>query len=141
MRNLPLTSLAFSVALMSSVALIAPCAAADSAQAGSSASGITVTLSSYAIAPAQLELQHGTAYVLHFVNASGKSHNFSAPELFAASTIAPADRAKIERGAVEVDGGSSVDIALTPLTPGNYKVECSHFLHAAFGMRSTATVR
>ena len=111
---------------------------ADEASANSAS--VSITLSSYQFAPAHIDLQHGKTYRLHLVNASGKGHDFSAPGLFASSTIAPADRAKIDDGAVEVDSGSSVDISLTPATPGDYPVKCTHFLHSTFGMRATVTV-
>ena len=102
---------------------------------------MTITLSSYAFAPAQLNLQHGTVYRLHFVNSSSKGHNFSAPEFFAAAAIAPADKDKVDDGAVEVDSGKSVDVELIPGTPGSYKVECTHFMHAMLGMTGTLVVR
>ena len=128
--------------LVSFVALacVFPARAQMVAQPQTSATVLTVTLSSYEFAPAQLALQHGVLYRLHLVNASGKSHSFSAPELFKASTIAPADQVKIENGAVDVDGGSNVDIQIAPLTPGTYKIECTHFLHSTFGMHAMATV-
>src|SRR5579859_2418692 len=66
------------------------------------ATPIAVTLSSYEINPSQLTLTHGVAYRLHLTNASGKAHNFAAPKLFAASSIAPADQSKIEDGKIEV---------------------------------------
>jgi uncharacterized cupredoxin-like copper-binding protein len=132
--------LAFLVAL----ATLIPAAATRAQMAAqtnwSSATPLTITLSSYEFAPAQLALQHGMPYRLHLVNAGGKGHNFSAPELFNASTVAPADQKKIEHGAVEVDGGSSVDIEFVPLSPGAYKIKCTHFLHETFGMHATATV-
>ena len=101
---------------------------------------VSITMTSYQFAPAHIELQRGKTYRLHLVNASGKGHDFSAPALFASSTIAPADQAKIHDGAVEVDSGSSVDVALVPLTPGDYPVRCTHFLHATFGMRGDVIV-
>jgi uncharacterized cupredoxin-like copper-binding protein len=101
---------------------------------------VTITLTSYQFAPAQIGLQHGKAYRLHLVNTSGKGHNFSAPGLFSSSTIAPADRTKIEDGAVEVDSGSSVDVSLVPMMSGDYAVRCTHFLHSTFGMHGAVTV-
>jgi uncharacterized cupredoxin-like copper-binding protein len=115
-------------------------AEADETDVWSRSTPLPITLTSYEFAPAHINLQHGKAYRLHLVNTSGKGHDFSAPELFAASTIAPADRTKIDDGSVEVDSGSSVDISLVPATPGDYAVRCTHFLHAMFGMRATVTV-
>ena len=101
---------------------------------------VTITMSNYAYAPATLELLAGSDYQLHFVNTSSKSHDFSAPELFAAGTIGADDRTKVKDGAVEVDEGATVDIRFTPTKKGSYKFRCTHFLHAGFGMTGTATV-
>lgn len=105
------------------------------------ATPITVTLSSYEINPSQLTLTHGVAYRLHLTNASGKAHNFAAPKLFAASSIAPADQSKIEDGKIEVGSGESVDVAFMPMTPGEYDVRCSHFMHSVLGMHAKVVVR
>jgi len=105
------------------------------------ATPIAVTLSSYEINPSQLTLTHGVTYRLHLTNASGKAHNFAAPKLFAASSIAPADRYKIEDGKIEVGGGESVDVAFVPTMPGEYDVRCTHFMHSVLGMHAKAVVR
>jgi uncharacterized cupredoxin-like copper-binding protein len=102
---------------------------------------ITITMTSYAYAPSPMSFQHGVVYRLHIVNASGKSHNFSAPEFFAAAQVAPGDKDKLDDGAVDVDGGQSVDVELVPQTPGTYDVQCTHFMHAMLGMTAKAVVR
>jgi len=102
---------------------------------------ITVTMSNYAFEPAQIDLLAGSDYELQFVNTSSKGHDFSAPELFAAGTVAPDDRAKVVDGAVEVEGGATVDVRFTAEKKGTYKVRCTHFLHASFGMTGTATIQ
>jgi uncharacterized cupredoxin-like copper-binding protein len=121
-------------------ALAARSVEADETDVFSRSTPLSITLTSYEFAPAHIDLQRGKAYRLHLVNTSGKGHDFSAPGLFASSTIASADRTKIDHGAVEVDGGSSADVSLIPLTPGDYPVRCTHFLHAAFGMHASITV-
>lgn len=113
---------------------------ADETDTWSHTALVPITMTSYQFAPTHFELQRGKTYRLHLVNASGKGHNFSAPGLFASSTIAPQDRAKISDGAVEVDSGSSVDVAFIPLTPGDYPINCTHFLHTMLGMRATVSV-
>lgn len=105
------------------------------------AAPVVVALSSYEFKPDQITFVRGTTYRLHLTNTSGKAHNFSAPQLFAASSIAPADQSKIEGGEIEVDGGQSVDIVFVPLTPGEYDIRCTHFLHSAFGMHAKVMVR
>jgi plastocyanin len=116
------------------VLAMAPAMAQDAAP-------LTITLSSYAFAPATITLKSGTAYRLHFVNSASKGHNFSAPEFFAASTVAPADQSKITDGAVELDDGQSADITVTPNKPGTYNLECTHFMHSMFGMTGKIVVQ
>lgn len=111
-----------------------------SAQDWSQTKRIEVDLSSYAFAPKELHLQRGTPYTLHFVNTAAKSHNFSAKEFFASSTIAPEDQARVAKGAVELDEQQSADVRLVPNTPGSYDVHCSHFLHQSFGMTAKVIV-
>jgi plastocyanin len=101
---------------------------------------VTVTMSNYAYEPATLDFLAGSDYQLEFVNTSSKGHDFSAPELFAAGTIEPSDRAKVKDGSVEVDAGATVDIRFVPNKKGSYKIRCTHFMHATFGMTGTATV-
>src|SRR5258707_11098480 len=70
--------------------------AADAGPADWSKSELTsISLTNFAFAPQQITFEHGTAYRLHFVNDSSSNHNFSAPELFDAVTIAPDDRSKV----------------------------------------------
>jgi uncharacterized cupredoxin-like copper-binding protein len=105
------------------------------------ATPVNVALSSFNISPAEIALARGVTYRLHLTNTSGTSHNFSAPELFAASLIAPPDRAKVEDGKVEVDGGQTVDIVFVPMVAGEYETRCTHFLHSALGMHGKAMVK
>ena len=105
------------------------------------ATPITITLTSYAFQPDALTLKPGVTYQMHFINGGSKDHNFSAPEFFAASQIAPDDQAKIEKGLVALDSGQSVDITITPDHPGVFAVECTHFMHKTMGMHGSITVR
>jgi len=107
----------------------------------SAARPLTIALSSFKFTPATAALKRGTAYRIHFVNTSSGGHDFVAKAFFAASLVAPEDRAKIKDGGVDVGGGESVDIRLIPNQAGSFKVHCSHFLHSAFGMTGTITVQ
>ena len=98
-----------------------------------------VALSSFAFAPASLRLGAGRPVILHLVNTGRGSHNFSAPEFFAAATIRGADRGVLDKGAVEVRGRSAKDIALVPRA-GHYKLRCTHTFHSAFGMTGKIAV-
>lgn len=101
---------------------------------------VTIKLSSFAITPSQITLEHGHSYVLDIENDSTSSHDFTAPTFFAAATIAPGDGAVPEKGRVELKGKQSAQIRLTINEAGDYAFHCSHPLHAAFGMKGVIHV-
>ena len=107
---------------------------------GASPQVINVELSSFAFSPNALTFQHGRSYRLHLVNTSGGGHDFTAPEFFAASQIAPADRARVAGGKVKLAAKQTVDVTLTPERAGTYPLHCSHFLHTGMGMKGAITV-
>ena len=123
--------------LVLALALLSPIAGV-SAQ---TAAPITITLTDYAFSPASFDLKAGTTYQLHFVNNGSKGHNFSAPEFFAASQIAPEDMARVKDGSVELANGQSADIAVTPVRVGTYAFVCTHFMHKMMGMHGEITVQ
>lgn len=102
---------------------------------------ITVALSSYAFTPSTIALRAGVPVRLHLVNSSGKSHSFAAREFFAAATLVPDDAAKLHDGEIELDGGQSMDVRLTPARAGTYPLKCTHFMHSGLGMTGTITVQ
>jgi uncharacterized cupredoxin-like copper-binding protein len=110
-------------------------------QAQDAAQQITITLSSYAFTPKTIALTAGAPVRLHLVNSSDKSHSFTAREFFAAATIAPDDATKVRDGGIELDGGQTVDVGLTPTRPGAYALRCTHFMHSGLGMTGTITVQ
>ena len=127
--------------LASALVLLAiPLAPVESAMA-QEATPVSITLTSYAITPNALNLKAGTTYHMHFINSSSKDHNFSAPDFFAASQIAPEDQAKLEKGRVALEGGQSLDITVTPDRPGTFAVECTHFMHKMMGMHGSIVVQ
>ncbi|HUE62774.1 MAG TPA: cupredoxin domain-containing protein [Rhizomicrobium sp.] len=102
---------------------------------------ITVTLTDYAFSPGALDLKQGVVYQIHFTNNGSKSHNFSAPEFFADSQIAPEDVAKVKNGTVEISNAQSADITVTPGRPGAYAFVCTHFMHKMMGMHGEISVQ
>ena len=94
---------------------------------------VTVRLSDFAFDPSTLHLRSGVPVRLRLVNESSGGHNFSAPAFFAASSF-PAGASAPPKGTVEVGAGQTVDLTVVPGTPGTYPVECTHFMHAMFGM-------
>jgi len=91
---------------------------------------ITVQLWSFGIAPRPLHLAAGRPVTLTFVNQSGGSHDFTAREFFAASTISAG---AAPGGKIALAGHETKSVTLVPRT-GTYEAHCSHFLHAPMGM-------
>ena len=106
----------------------------------SGAQTLEIDLSNFKFTPSTISLQHGQTYRLHFVNRADGGHDFVAKAFFADARIAPADAGKIKDGEIELKGGASADVTLTPQTAGTYKVHCSHFMHSAFGMTGKIVV-
>ena len=101
---------------------------------------IQIELSSFRFEPSVITLQHGQPYVLHFVNRSSRSHDFSARTFFDAASIAPADRSRLTQGKLELKGGDVTDVHIVAPAPGRYNARCSHFLHSAMGMKAFIVV-
>ncbi len=106
----------------------------------SDATVVTIELTNFSFAPANLSLVHGQNYRLRLVNRASGGHNFKAPGFFAASTIAPESASRIASGGVEVHGHETIELDVTPLRPGHYDLKCTHFLHGVMGMKGEITV-
>ena len=100
---------------------------------------VDVALSNFKFTPGTIALVHGQPYVLHLSSSGG--HSFAAKAFFAAATMAPADRARLKDGRIELGSGASVDIHFVAPRPGTYPIKCTHFLHASFGMTGKFVVR
>ena len=96
----------------------------------------TIDLYSYGYSPKPIRLAAGRAVTLHFVNRSGKGHDFTAREFFAASRILSG---RVRNGEVDLAGGRSASVTLIPAR-GTYKVHCGHFMHKQLGMRGRIIV-
>lgn len=109
------------------------------------ATTISVSLTNFKFTPNVITLKSGTTYTLHLTNNGGSGHDFAAPEFFKNSTMAPAERLKLESddsaGDIDLDSGQSEDITLTPNKPGTYKLTCTHFMHQTFGMTGQIVVQ
>jgi plastocyanin len=116
-------------------------AAFASGAAAQSMAPVTISLSDYAFAPNALTLNVGAPTRLQFTNSASKGHSFSAPEFFAASQIAADDQAKVRNGTVEVAGGQTVEVTVTPGRAGAYPLNCTHFMHSTMGMHGTIIVQ
>lgn len=114
-------------------------AAGFAAAPAPAAETVPIALSSFHFAPSTIHLKAGAPVTLHLVNASGSGHDFTAPAFFAAARIAPDDAGFVQAGSVELHGGQTRDIHLTPAR-GRYKLKCGHFLHKTMGMSGTILV-
>jgi plastocyanin len=112
------------------LAFIAPAAAQQPA------STQTIQLWNYGFAPKPLHLKAGQPVTLNFVNQSGGSHDFTAKEFFANSTVTAGSA---PGGEVELKGHETKTVTLVPRA-GTYKAHCSHFLHASMGMTDQIVV-
>ncbi len=118
---------------LTAFAVAAPTAAQNGAR-------VEITLANFSFTPSAISLRAGQPVTLHFENKGSGGHDFTAPQFFKAAVMDAATRAKLGRkGRIELDGGTSADVTLTPKA-GTYKVKCGHFLHAGFGMTGTITV-
>ncbi|HEV2593640.1 MAG TPA: cupredoxin domain-containing protein [Sphingomicrobium sp.] len=101
---------------------------------------VRISLTSFRITPATINLERGRRYILDIANDSGSSHDFSAREFFGSVEMAPAYRATVERGELELKGHQSAAIMLVPGKSGDFEVHCGHLFHAMFGMRGVIHV-
>jgi len=115
-------------------------AAAAPAQHPAAVKEISIDLSNFKITPADIALERGITYRLHFHNDAKGGHDFAASEFFA-DAVAPRDAGMLDHGgAIELRGGESKDVIVTPRTAGVFKSHCAHFTHSAMGMTGTITV-
>jgi uncharacterized cupredoxin-like copper-binding protein len=117
----------------------APPVAQPTVPASSAGTTVTVILADFSFSPDRITLRAGVPVRLRLVNQSTGGHDFSAPEFFAKSSFAAGTKAPAG-GAIEVGSQQTAEIVLTPLLPGTYPVECTHFLHSLFGMTATIQV-
>lgn len=127
---------------MRAIVLLALLLAGSAASAGPDPGGaaiVEVRLSSFDFSPETIRLRAGEPVVLHLVNSGRGGHNFSAPQFFAAATLAPGQAALVRRGTIEVPSRRSVQVRLVPAR-GRYPLRCTHTLHTVLGMRGEIVV-
>lgn len=111
-------------------AAVAPLAFVSASAPAQQPAQLTIVMSNYAFAPKPIRLAAGRPVTLTFVNRSGKGHDFTAREFFAASRITAG---AAPGGEVELRGGESRSVTLVPAR-GTYRAHCGHFMHSTFGM-------
>jgi plastocyanin len=111
------------------LAALAACSLVISASAVAQPAQVTIKVWSFGFAPSPIRLAAGQPVTLTFVNASGSSHDFTAPGFF--------QHARIVSGGggdeVELKPHETRSITLIPVR-GTYQAHCSHFMHKQLGM-------
>lgn len=97
---------------------------------------VEVRLASFDFTPEIIRLRAGEPVVLHLVNNGDRDHDFSAPLFFA---TASGVSGPVRNGRVEVDGGRSIDVRVTPRR-GSYRLKCTHTFHSSLGMEGMIVV-
>ncbi len=128
------------LAFLAAAVLIALSASIAPPATAQQPSDVSVTQSNFDFGPALVRVPVRQRVTLTLVNSAKGGHNFSAGDFFRAARVDSADAAKIDNGTVEVPGHGSVTIGLTIDRPGRYKLTCTHFLHATFGMKGEIVV-
>lgn len=100
---------------------------------------VHVDLSDFGFAPSKIQMKAGKPIMLHLVGHGSGSHDFTAPEFFAAAKVRPEDRQLIKKGKIDVRGGGEAAVILIPAA-GHYTLKCSHPLHAKQGMTGSIDV-
>lgn len=100
------------------------------ATASAQPAGQTILVWSFGFSPHPIHLAAGRPVTLTFVNRSGSSHDFTARQFFASSTITSGDA---RAGEVELGPRETKSVTLIPRA-GTYHAHCSHFFHAPMGM-------
>jgi len=118
---------------------ITPVAAADQSVFARSET-VRVTLTNFKFGPDPLTLVAGKPYRIELVNQADGSHDFAAPEFFAASRLASASLSEVADGKIELAGGDTKSVSLVPAA-GEYKLVCTHTGHSALGMTAKIVVR
>jgi plastocyanin len=110
----------------------------------SGAEPASVTLAEFDFTPDHLRFDHGRPYRLHLENRGSGGHSFDAPAFFGAVALRDdANSAKVRAsgGQLELASGEAVDLYFVPQRAGTFPLECSHLLHATFGMTGEIVVQ
>jgi uncharacterized cupredoxin-like copper-binding protein len=105
---------------------------------------ISLALDSFEFRPDRLTFARGQPYRLHLENHGNAAHNFDAPAFFRSLALkSDTTTAEITAagGLVEIRPRGEADIYFVPTKSGDFSFECSHFLHASFGMVGHITVK
>lgn len=105
----------------------------------STAETVEVVLAEYHFAPPTLDFEAGRPYRLLLRNTGSSAHTFSAPDFFQAIAVqrlvsAGGEQVQPYIKNIEIPAGARKEVFFVPVRAGSYGLECSVFLHDAFGM-------
>ncbi len=100
---------------------------------------VTVELTDFAFTPDTPKFTAGKPVRLALTNHGTDVHDFSAPAFFATASFRDGEALPVN-GDVALKKGQSTEIDLIPGKPGHYDLECTEFLHSAFGMTGAIDV-
>jgi uncharacterized cupredoxin-like copper-binding protein len=111
----------------------------------SKARDVTIVLSEYKFAPADPMFQADRPYRLILRNTGERSHTFVSEGFFKAIAAqklvsATGSVATPAVEAIELAAGEEKQLYFVPVERGTYPLECSVFLHDAFGMEGEITI-
>jgi plastocyanin len=98
---------------------------------------VRVELSTFDFTPATIRLRAGQPVILRLFNRGDRDHNFQAPLFFLQATNVSGP---VRNGKVEVPGGQTIDVRLTPRR-GTFRLKCGHTMHATMGMEGDIVVQ
>jgi uncharacterized cupredoxin-like copper-binding protein len=124
--------------------LAAPAGDRAAAVDWSQARVVEIALDEYAFRPERIILRAGEPVRLRLANTGARAHDFTAPAFFANAATRPGDAAgpalRAAGGSVDVPAGGMREVALLPLAPGTYPLDCDKPLHGMFGMAGEIVV-
>jgi len=122
------------------LALLFALSATASAQPAATPAGVPIVrveLSTFDFTPATIRLRAGQPVILRLFNRGDRDHNFQAPLFFLQATNVSGP---VRNGKVEVAGGQTIDVRLTPRR-GTFRLKCGHTMHATMGMEGDIVVQ
>ena len=93
----------------------------------------------YKFTPAHLRFQAGTPYRLHIANRGKETHEFHAPEFFAAITVRAAAPLNTDHTEIVLQPGQEKDLYFVAAKPGKFSLICSD--HDWAGMTGEIVVK
>lgn len=110
----------------------------------SKAETVDVKLTEFSFTPSELHFRQNQLYRLHLQDGGSSGHSFSAPKFFASASLrddANSTKLRTGGGTIELKAGEEVDLYFEPKLAGTYPLECTHPLHATFGMTGNIVVQ